>query len=171
MAIAGDDQMSFVEKIDRFMGEYLERLRGSFRYVCAYDVKEKHKHQVPKYELVFGTRHPHGLELMNDIMCKARRNFLSDFSQNRLFDCTPAEEIADPEKLEEDVVKILGAAKQPICREELRLRLILDGYFVKLTASEMNRAIGELLKQKRIYSETKKARINDDVRLSVRPFP
>ncbi|MHB8860908.1 MAG: three-Cys-motif partner protein TcmP [Pirellulaceae bacterium] len=168
--IAVDDGMSFADKINGFMDEYLKRMLGSFRYVCAYDVKEKYKHQVPKYELVFATRHPDGLELMNDFMCKARRNFLSEFSQNRLFDCTPADEVADPGMLAQDIVRLLIAEGQPLCRPDVRLRLMREGYFVKLTTSEMNVAIGELLKQKRISSETDKTRINDSVRVSHRPF-
>jgi len=168
--IANDDQTSFADKIDLFMDEYTKRMLGSFKYVCAYDVKAKYEHQVPKYELVFATRHPDGLELMNDFMCKARRRFLADFSKNRLFDCTPADEIADPEQLAEDIVAILTAAGQPLRRKETRLQLILEGYFFKLTNSEMNHAIGELLKENRIFSETNKVRINDTVRLSTRPF-
>ena len=66
----------------------------------ACDIKAKYHHRVPKYHLIYATRHQDGLELINDAMCKARREFLgAEFTKGLLFDLTPEEEVPDLSEL------------------------------------------------------------------------
>ena len=107
--IARDTTVTFHQKIKQFTEQYLKRLVKSFTYAASYEVKEKYEHPVPKYVLILGTRHHDGVELMNDGMCDARREFLgSQFKKNWLFDLTPDEEIADTEGLKTDLLEYLG---------------------------------------------------------------
>jgi hypothetical protein len=144
---------------------------GSFRFVCTFWVKEKYHHQVPKYVLIFATRHPDGVGLMNDFMCKARRDFVAaHMPKNVLFDLTPAEEIVEPEELTEAIAAVVADSSKHLTRPEIRSALLLRGFFARLTQSEINKAIGEMLKQGRLYSSTGKTRINDSVQLSSQPI-
>ena len=52
----------------------------------------------------------------------------------------------------------------------MRLSLLLRGFFARLTQSEINKAIGEMLKEGQLFSSTGKPRINDTVQLSDKPL-
>lgn len=169
--IAEDDAMPFEDKIKTFMSEYSKRLLESFKYVCRFAVKEKYRHHIPKYLMVFATRHPDGVLLMNDNMCKARRNFVtSQLPKNVLFDLTPDEEIVDSAHLDAAIAEVFQTNTEPLNREELRLSLFRQGFFARLTNSEINHHVGEMLKSRRLYSATGKSRINDSVDLGLTPF-
>ena len=47
-------------------------LRRRFTEVGHLAIKAKPTHRVPKYYLLFASRHPDGLKLMNDAMVKSR---------------------------------------------------------------------------------------------------
>lgn len=171
IGIAENDQTQFVDKLKAFMDEYSKRLLDSFRFVCRFEVKEKYHHQVPKYVMVYATRHQDGVFLMNDSMCKARRIFVSsEMPKDVLFDMTPEEEIVEPAQLAEAIESVLGNCKSPMTRPQIRLKLFGHGLFARLTNSEINNQIGEMLKSKKTHSSTGKLRINDTVTLSLKPF-
>jgi three-Cys-motif partner protein len=163
--IALDSSLSFATKIKQFTDRYLDRLVDSFRYACAYEVKEKYEHQVPKYALIYGTRHFDGIALMNDGMCKARREFLnSQFKKGALFDTTPEEAAPDREELDHTILEILcrdGAMNRKKLREATIGKL-----FCKWLSKEINLAIGELLKHGKVRCANRKARVNDETILS-----
>jgi hypothetical protein len=144
-------------------------LKDSFTYAASYDIKAKYEHKVPKYALVYGTRHPDGVELMNDGMCKARLEFLGQqFSQGRLFDCTPEDEVPDLGELCEEV---FGIIKQqgPMTRKAVKNRVIWK-HFGKYESKTIGKAVGTLLKSGRLFSNTSKTRINDDVIVGCEPI-
>lgn len=111
--IAEDPSLDFNEKLGRFLNEYTQRMLGSFRYVTRFSIKAKYDHAVPKYVMIFATRHRDGVRLMNDFMCQARRDFVREYvtskvGQPTLFDLTPAEEIVEPEDLDSVMGLVLG---------------------------------------------------------------
>jgi len=166
--IVEDSSLDFNGKLRKFLDEYVQRMLGSFRYVTRFAIKEKYHHTVPKYVLIFATRHRDGVRLMNDFMCQARRDFVaSEFSEPTLFDITPAEEKVEQDELLEAIIGVVAEADSPITRPEVQLRLYLQGYFARITQSEINGAIRELLKTKRLCSSTGKASINDEATLTV----
>lgn len=172
-SIASNSTISFAESLNRLTEAYCQSLHGSFAFVARYPVKEKYKHTVPKYFLVFGTRHPDGIELMNDAMCSARRAFLgSEFVTGRLFDTTPDEEIADLTTVKA-AIRVAFQARREMTRKELRQMLFLEqNLFGKYRNAEINCAVGEMLKAKgpTLYSKTGRTRINDGVQLALHPF-
>jgi len=167
--ITQDPDATFQQKIDLFTDKYLERLVESFKYAASYEVKEKYEHRVPKYALIYGTRHPDGVELMNDRMCKARQEFLGkQFKTNNLFDLTPVEAVPDTVQLKTDLLDLLADGKQ-MTRKHLRLQVLLR-QFCEFQTKDINAAISELLKAGRLFSSTGKSRINDDVVLGKNAF-
>jgi hypothetical protein len=94
--IALDPDLDFPRKLGRLASEYMGRMLPSFRYVAGYAVNAKYHHRVTKYHLIYATRHEDGLELINDAMRKARRDFLgAEFTKGMLFDLTPEKELPD----------------------------------------------------------------------------
>lgn len=167
--IASDPALSFVQKLDKFTKGYRSRLESSFTFTASCEIKSKYEHKVPKYHLIYATRHPDGVELMNDAMCKARREFLGNqFAKGFLFDMTPDEEKPDVNALADDLVNILQT-KGVLTRKALRNQG-LWAHFGRYERKDYNLAITNLLKAGRIHSSTGKSRINDDVQLRVTPF-
>jgi len=168
--IAEDATLDFNGKLKRFLDEYTQRMLSSFRYVTRFAVKEKYHHSVPKYVLIFATRHRDGVRLMNDFMCKARRAFVTEqfekVNRTALFDLTPAEELVEPEELSSSIMEIVQGSS-PITRLDVQLYLFLRGFFARITESEINGCITELLKAKKLQSSTGKFRINDEATLTV----
>lgn len=164
--IALDPALDFPQKLDRFTGEYMGRMLSSFAYVARCEIKAKYHHRVPKYYLIYATRHGDGLELINDAMCKARVEFLgSEFKKNFLFDLTPEAELPDLGELKRDLLSVLGKDGN-MSRKALRLKGLL-GHFGRFETKDFNSAIGELIKAGKVSSSTGKPRINDDVMLSL----
>lgn len=168
-AVASDPALPFVQKLDRFTDGYLSRLVSSFSFAASCEIKSKYEHQVPKYHLIYATRHPDGVELMNDAMCKARREFLGNqFAKGFLFDMTPDQEKPDVDALADALITILRE-KGILTRKVLR-GLGLSAHFGRHESKDYNLAVTNLLKAGRVHSGTGKTRINDDVRLSLSPF-
>lgn len=167
--IANNEQSSFVEKLDLFTTEYRRRMCSSFQFAASCEIKSKYEHQVPKYVLIYATRHEDGIELMNDGMCKARRDFLgARFVKGRLFDVTPEEEQPDIGELANLLHAILKD-KGVLTRKRLHA-LAIASSFGRYQSKDMNAGTKRLLDTGKIFSETGKNRINDKVRLSCTPF-
>ncbi|QDV36972.1 hypothetical protein ElP_49030 [Tautonia plasticadhaerens] len=168
-AIALDPDLDFPQKLGRLTSEYMGRMLPSFRYVASCAIKAKYHHRVPKYHLIYATRHEDGLELINDAMCKARREFLgAEFTEGTLFDLTPDEEVPDLSELRKGLLALVPEDGR-LSRKALRLRGLL-AHFGRHEIKDHNAAIGDLLKSGRLHSDTGKARINDNVLLARAPF-
>ena len=168
--IAKNDNLSFAQKLDFFTRRYVTQMSTSFRYLCSYPVKSKYEHQVPKYMLLYGTRHPDGLELMNDSMCKARFDFLgAQFKEGTLFDLTPTDEVPDLVELKTDLLKIAKEIKGQLDRKQLRLKY-LEKHFCRFKKADINKAVKILLNDRKLFSLTGKSSINDSIALSTQPF-
>ncbi|HEU5117805.1 MAG TPA: hypothetical protein VFT74_14355, partial [Isosphaeraceae bacterium] len=154
---------------DRLVSEYMNRMLSSFTYVASCEIKEKYHHRVPKYHLIYATRHEDGLELINDAMCKARREFLgAQFTKGTLFDLTPEEEVPDLSELRKSLLALVPEGGR-LSRQDLRLKGLL-AHFGRYEVKDYNAAIGDLLKAGKLQSSTGKTRINDTVLLSRAPF-
>jgi hypothetical protein len=163
--IALDRGLSYTRRLGRFTEAYQDRMRSSFTYVASCEIKAKYNHKVPKYYLIYGTRHEDGLELINDAMCKARDRFLGkQFRRNTLFDLTPQEEVQDHSALRHDLLS-LSTMEGSLSRKALRLKS-LRGSFGRYETKDYNGAIAKLLEEGKLTSSTGKIRVNDDVILS-----
>ena len=168
-AIALDPDLDFPQKLERLTSEYMRQMLSSFTYVASCAIKAKYHHRVPKYHLIYATRHEDGLELINDAMCKARREFLgAEFTKGMLFDLTPKEEVPDLSELRASLLALVPHDGS-LSRKALRLKGLL-AHFGRHEVKDYNAAIGELLKSGKLHSGTGKARINDEVLLARGPF-
>ena len=162
-------EKTFQEMEEACVKEYIGKMRTYFQGVFNYPIKEKYTHKIPKYRLIFGSRHPDAMLLINEAVCNARDRFLKkERLDGLLFDLRQDDEKHDPTRLREALRNVFGGCEK-IRRVDLIVRS-LEVVFGEYKESEYKAAITALLKEGRIFSETGKTRINDDVWLSARPF-
>ena len=134
-----------------------------FREVCQHAVKALPHHVVPKYYLIFGSRHPDALKLMNDEMVKSLQT-LADLAKPKdptLFEMRPIELVPDIEKLPSIVLKL---ASQPMERGFVILAIIRE-HFCQFSVKQIRGCIERMLREGKLKSETGKIRINDKVKI------
>jgi three-Cys-motif partner protein len=162
-------EMAFPEMEEACVHEYMGQMGKYFEGVFNYHIKEKYTHNLPKYRLIFGSRHPDAMLLINDAVCNARDRFLiKERVDGWLFDLRQNDEKHDPTRLQEAIHTVLSRFEK-LKRRDLIVRS-LRYVFGEYKESEHKAAITALLKEGIIYSESGKTRINDDVWLSSRPF-
>jgi len=163
-------EITFSEMEEACAQEYMGQMRRYFQGVFNYPIKEKYTHKIPKYRLIFGSRHQDAMLLINDDVCNARDRFLKkERLDGWLFDLRQDDEKHDPIRLREAIRSVLGVCDK-IKRRDLIVRS-LEVVFGEYKESEHKAAISALIKEGIIFSETGKSRINNDVLLSVRAFP
>ena len=158
-----DSSSSFPEKVQNITNGVCERLRERFREVCQHAVKALPHHVVPKYYLIFGSRHPDALKLMNDEMVKSLQT-LADLAKPKdptLFEMRSTELVPDIEKLP---LIILGYASQPTQRGHVILTVIRE-YFCQFSVKQIRGCIKRMLGEGKLKSETGKVIINDKVKI------
>jgi hypothetical protein len=102
---------SFADMEQACLREYLNLMSRYFGQICSYGVKAKYEHSVPKYRLVFGSRHPDAYILMNDAVCTARDKFLGKQRVEGYLpglDMRGEDEIHDPARLERAIADSLS---------------------------------------------------------------
>jgi len=163
--IVTNQAVSFPQQVEQFTSAYAEMLQKSFSFVASYAVKERSRYQVPKYVLFFGTRHPDGIILMSDGMCRARQQALGDeFRDRLLFDCTPDLSPVSDAELRSMITGLLNGVPG-LTRKQLDVRLLQAGLMGRIPTKQIHKAVEQLLKERVLASSTGKTRINDETRL------
>ncbi|MCX5814497.1 MAG: three-Cys-motif partner protein TcmP [Proteobacteria bacterium] len=170
-SVVSDLSLSFFEKEQKVTEFYMKQMNKYFPNVCNFPIQKKYG-QLPKYRLIYGTRHEDGILLMNDTMYKAREQFLNnEFADGRLFDTRPHEELKDISLFTKRLFEITEENK-PISRKDLKIKAMQE-FFCCYNSSDYSETIKKLLigsKGMKLYSHSGKTRINDDVLLSTKPF-
>jgi hypothetical protein len=168
--IVSDSQLSFFEKEHKITESYMKQMNKYFPMVCNFPVQQKYG-QLPKYRLIYGTRHEDGILLMNDTMYKARERFLrQQFADGLLFDTRPHEESKDMLSFAKRLFDITGE-NEPISRKKLKLKAMQE-FFCCYNNSDYLEIIRKLLfgvGGMKLYSRSGKTRINDNELLSTKP--
>jgi len=155
------------ERIDRVATCYAERLNQWFRYVLHYAVREKYSHTRPKYHLVFGTRHPDAVDLMNRAMVKARREFVgTEYVKGMLFENQPKDEVVDEARVIASVLATLAQMGQTTWKD-LRVAATVREP-CRYTDSEWNQAIKRGIVRDRIESTASGKKIEENAPVSIR---
>lgn len=156
----------FSDKEERCVSEYVRLMKQYFDEVCSYGIKEKYEHTIPKYRLIFGSRHEDAFILMNDAICNARDKFLGKQRvDGYLFDMRADDESHDPARLRQAIMETLTTSM-------MRKKLIgsaMHRVFAEYKESEYKRMIGSLLKEGSLFANSGKPRINDREVLSPKP--
>jgi hypothetical protein len=159
--IAYESVVSENDRADKLTEGYAAMLHTWFQWVLKYAIKDKYEAQSPKYHLIFGSRHPDALELMNCAMVKARREFVKDgFIVGHLFPNQPDKEVINPieiEKVVTDIAKKVGKTTWKV----LRIKATIANPCI-YTDSEFNKAIKEAIKTGKLKSSCAGTKIEED---------
>jgi three-Cys-motif partner protein len=159
--IVFDRQASNLERIERLAKGYAQRLRERFDWVISYPIREKYEHRFPKYHLVFGSRHPDAIELMNRAMVRARREFVgARFVDGFLFPNQPEQEVIRPEEIERMVLETCQILGKTTWRD-LRARTT-EANPCMYTDSEINQAIKRAVQTNRLGSNCPGKKIEEN---------
>jgi three-Cys-motif partner protein len=166
-SIAGGDwwipilksQNDYSKAVKEITNSFCKRLASRFREVCEHSVKEKIGHTIPKYILVFGSRHEHARLLMNEAMVTSRKAFAESSLPNEptLFETRPFEVVPDERKLPEIV---LMNSENKLAREKLVLAVIRAA-FCDYSEAEIKQCIKSLVGTKKLTCSSGTEKIND----------
>jgi len=149
------------EKVDLLANGYSVQLGRWFKYVLKYPIREKYEDSLPKYHLIFGSRYPDAVDIINRAMVKARREFVgSRFVKGMLFDNRPKEEVVDEDEIKDYLISTLQRNNHTTWKL-LRVTTTLD-HPCMYTDSEFNRNIKKLIQNKIIKSNCPGTRNEDD---------
>jgi len=146
--IMHDGTLRAAEKESRVIGEYCEHLRKYAGYACACPVRDRDESRV-KYYIVFASRHPDAILLMNDIMLTAYHDHTAAQAGEdlpllaSLLDDWRASRTAQQEML----AKIISATLSQVGslqRRELWKRIVL-AHFMQYREAEFRDAIQTLV--------------------------
>jgi hypothetical protein len=169
--IVSDSSLSFFQKEQKIAESYMKQMNDYFPMVCNFQVQQKYG-QLPKYRLIYGTRHEDGILLMNETMYKAREQFLKhEFAEGFLFDTRPLEASKDMSLFTKQLYDIT-AENGHISRKNLKLTAMKE-FFCCYNNSDYSKTVEKLLKGfegMKLYSRSGKSRINDNELLSTKPF-
>jgi hypothetical protein len=154
---------TFPHKVELLTNGLCARLSKRFNEVRPHPIKALPHHSVPKYFLIFGSRHPDALILMNDQMVKSRKT-LADLAKPKdptLFEMRPTDLVPDIETLPQVILK---HAFQPTERGTVILNVIRE-CFCQFAFKEIRGCIEQMLRDDKLQSETGKIRINNKVKI------
>lgn len=151
-ALASTD--GFAAQVYAITERYCSLLRTRFDEVGSFAVKSKAHLTVPNYFLIFGSRSPDALVIMNDAMAKARGISLIE---TELFSKLELEKL------------ILELSSKPISRGHLILS-VMRRKFCMFEHKEIRGEIEAMLKAGKLISATGSVRINDDAKVWRAPF-
>ena len=143
--IAYDPFLSSHDKADKLADGYAANLQKWFKSVLTYPIREKYQHIWPKYHLIFGSRYPDAVELMNGAMVKARRELINkDFVDGYLFPIEPEKEMIIPDEIQQIVIETIRNIGKTTWAN-LRVRATIANP-AKYKESEFNDAIKQAIR-------------------------
>jgi len=151
---------NYSERLRTITDKFCMQLRTRFNEVCTQEIKKKWHHSVPKYVLVFASRHPDTRELMNDAMV-ASLQMQAEYekpAEPMLIDLRPENLVPELSKLP---AIILESAKNKMSRKKL-IWNILETNFGLYKSGDIKRVMNELCKSKQIMTDHHNCRLNDD---------
>jgi three-Cys-motif partner protein len=154
---------NFASKVQDMTEGVCSRLSKRFKEVCYSSIKAQPHHTIPKYFLIFASRHPDALILMNEQMVKSCKTIaeLAKPKEPTLFEMRSTELVPDIETLPEVISKYVY---KPTKRGIVILNIIRE-CFGQFAHKDIRGCIEQMLIEGKLCSETGKVRINDNVKI------
>lgn len=188
LAIIRDGSISEESKPLLILRRYIGQYRSHFRWLGALPVTAGMPDESVKYYLIFASRSQIAFELMNDVMKKARYEFMLDAlrtqAKGTLFEGVSQAELV-PHRFQTDLnslasrvyeeSQIIAGAQAAYVgnvynvvmrRPQLRSRLIAR-LFARYSCSEYNEAVKLLLQQGKLFAEDGRTRISDSADIKI----
>jgi three-Cys-motif partner protein len=177
--IITDPSLDGIAREDALMNAYRDRVREYLPHAYTIPVKEQtDDYTVPgdelaHYHLIFATRSPRAVVLMNDVARNALEPYLRQFKDGLLFDLTPERyQSADRNFVKTAIVDSVRA--RPLTRPDI-YDAVIPEFFMHYRVKDYRAMIDELVfEDQRLYPDRRAMRrprsLNNDVRLSVNPW-
>ena len=151
------------EKEEKVVEQYVNRLRNYLPFAGCCPVREKISSRT-KYYIIFCSRHPDALVLMNDFMHNAYFGILSEVSfKDTLFEDQAIDLIKPSGNLEEEIINTVN--KYPgIMRKDCWLEIIKN-HFMVWTKSEFIKMVDQLGKEEELKFQSRTKRLNENAQL------
>jgi hypothetical protein len=167
------DQLIDAKRRKEFLvRDYMDTLSQFGYKVVAYPIRES-LGAAPKYYLIYGTRHPDGVFLMNGLIRREEdeiaREYYTRGPQDSLFDEVEAE-IATRRQALRNLVATYAEEKKRLTRGAMMSHFI-NVKFGQYHETDYRAAVQQLIEERVLATATGKSRINDDVVLTyVQPY-
>jgi len=169
-ALLSDDPKWGTKSREQFIIDgYRKKLQesGYLKYTGACPVMNR-RDSVTKYHMIFASRHPDAIVLMNDAMCTAFNEYIHETeTKDTFFADQHWTQWHDTSELKKAVINMVSRTPS-VTRKELWTSIVLD-HFMQFTESEYKRIVAELIETDDIRSTTvvgsplrKTKRLNDD---------
>jgi len=169
VGLLSDESRSPAERVANVLKEYQRRLAQYLPYIGSCPVKESEGTAI-KYYMVFCSRHPDALLLMNDQMCAAYNQYMHEgWTEGTLFQHTDWRTHRDMTKLEVIIMERVGT--RSFGRKELNVHIAMD-YFMRWTTAEFRDVVKRLHAQRRLdFDDVKGTKRLNDLSLLHLPKP
>jgi three-Cys-motif partner protein len=151
------------EKEEKVIEQYVNRLKNELPFPGYCSVREKISTRT-KYYVIFCSRHPDALRLMNDIMHNAYFGIMSEVSfKDTLFKDQALDLIKPSRNLKEEIINTVN--KYPgIKRKDCWLEIIKN-HFMVWPKSEFIEMVDQLRKEEELKFQSRTKRLNEDAQL------
>lgn len=151
------------EKEAQIVELYINRLRKYLPFAGYCPVREKIRTRT-KYYIIFCSRHPDALQLMNDIMHKAYFGILSELSfKDTLFENQALDLIKPSKDIKKEILR-LANTYPGIKRKDCWLEIIEQDFMI-WTKSEFIRTVEHLVKKEELKFHSPTKRLNENAQL------
>ncbi len=176
--IITDSSLDSLAREDAVMRAYRERVREYLPHAYTIPVKERTDDyavpgdQLARYHLIFATRSPRAVVLMNDVARNALAPYFRTFTEGLLFDLTPDRyQAADREHVKRTMVSAVGGSAMK--RPEIYDRVVPQ-FFMQYHKKDYRAMLDELVAEARLHADPNAKRrgksLNDEVLLSASPW-
>ncbi|MCH7547343.1 MAG: three-Cys-motif partner protein TcmP, partial [Planctomycetes bacterium] len=146
------EEAEFSLKVDNVSENLCLKLKNRFSEVCMHAMVAKPSHTIPKYYLIFASRHPHALRLMNDEMLRSHQ-VLAEMAKPKyptLFEMRSETLVPNLDRLPDSICAQLPMPKK---RGDLIIDVIRTEFGIYVS-KDIRKAIENMLKSGVLKSQT-----------------
>ncbi len=140
-----NDKIDMFKAEELFLNEYMKQIKNLFAYVVNIPIRLKIGN-IPKYRLIFGSNHPHGMILMADNMSRRWKELknVQRGGQKALFEYEfPDQSIRPGFDLKEGILNVLRKHNKSLLLQELLVKLF-ENYGIAFSKKDYNDKIREM---------------------------
>lgn len=149
----------FASQVKSLADRFCDQIRTLVPEVCSQSIFEHYRQTIPKYSMIFASRHRDTRELMNDAMASGLEKFAEETAEpDCLFEMRPESVAPDDSTLDEILISTLN---RPMRRKEL-IYHAMQHQIGRFKSGTYKTKINQLAKRDAIRTTHKNFRLNDD---------
>lgn len=154
-----ETQGDFASQVQLLADRFCDQIRTLVPEVCSQSIFEHYRQAIPKYTMIFASRHRDTRELMNDAMASGLEKFAEETEEpGCLFEMRPESVAPDASTLDEILISALD---RPMRRKEL-IYHAMQHQIGQFKSGTYKTKINQLVKRGAIRTTHHNFRLNDD---------